>query len=192
MGVQDKSASLPPATKVASTPADMKSTRATTASTSRISYTDLTHDDDDVIILGSKKKTATTPRKRRMDEEDATDTATKKKKTATPRKKKDEEQRLKQFRKQAPQLYLQKLSRALEQRYVTWAMNMSRELLTRLIGCSSSTAPVKAQRRSPKKSSRWQVRRGISIMLQLESCRIAIVRTIGRGISASILFMYVL
>jgi len=151
MGAQDKSAALQPGSNAPSKTPAKRFTRATTISAGKIPYIDLTNDDGDVVILGAKKKLPMTPFKRKLEEEDSTDTASKNKKTATPRKKKDEEQRLKVFRKQAPQSYLQKLSRALEQRYAAWAILLPRELLTRLIGCSSLTEPVKAPRRFPKR-----------------------------------------
>ena len=114
MGAQDKAAA--PASNVNLKPQVKKSSRITAASASKVSYIDLTNDEDDVTFLSSKKKTPATPRKRKMEEEDPLETSAKKKKAVTPGKKKDEEQRLKQFRKQAPQTYLQKLSRAQAQR----------------------------------------------------------------------------
>ena len=50
------------------------------------------------------------------EDEDFETSVSKKRKPVTPRKSKEEEKRLKVFRKQAPQSYLEKLSRALGQR----------------------------------------------------------------------------
>ena len=67
--------------------------RRTTITPSFSNIIDLTNDDDEVAISSSKKK-----------------------KTSSPRRGKDGEKRLKMFRKQAPQSYLEKLNRALGQR----------------------------------------------------------------------------
>ena len=70
---------------------------------------------------GSSKNSAPTPGKRMFidlttEDQDLESPVSKKRKPVTPRKSKDEEKRLKVFRKQAPQSYLEKLSRALAQR----------------------------------------------------------------------------
>ncbi|MCJ1476629.1 hypothetical protein MMC13_005297 [Lambiella insularis] len=71
-----------------------KRRRPTVASSTHESLIDLTtNDEDEAIITNSKKR-----------------------KTASPRKGKDEEKRLRVFRKQPPQSYLEKLSRAQSQR----------------------------------------------------------------------------
>ena len=67
------------------------------------------------------KNAAPTPGKRTYidlttEDQDFEAPVTKKRKPGTPRKSKDEEKRLKVFRKQPPQSYLEKLSRALGQR----------------------------------------------------------------------------
>lgn len=129
MGAEGKSAALQPGNSAATRTPARRSSRATTASASKLSCTDLANSDDDVVILSSRRIKPTTSFKRKMEEEDSTDTAAKKKKTSTPRRKKDEEQRLKVFRKQAPQSYQQKLSRALEQRYAAWAIYLPPGLL---------------------------------------------------------------
>ena len=56
----------------------------------------LTNEDDDLIVKRAKKR-----------------------KTASPRKGKDEEKRMRMFRKHPPQSYLEKLNRAIGQRYGT-------------------------------------------------------------------------